>query len=79
MVKQALSWLMTPYYGSNRLSRLIRTKIERVSTAELIGIPLIALVFLAAVVVPQTEAGLEHAACLCPGPGGRKQNFARQS
>lgn len=53
---------MTPYYGSNRLSRLIRTKIERVSTAELIGIPLIALVFLAAVVVPQTEAGLEHAA-----------------
>lgn len=62
MVKQALSWFLTPYYGSNRLSRLIRTKIERVSTAELIGIPLIALVFLAAVVVPQTEAGLENTA-----------------
>lgn len=61
MIKQALVWLMTPYYGSNRVSRLIRTKIERVSTAELIGIPLIALVFLAAVVAPQTEAGFNQA------------------
>lgn len=60
MVKQALLWLFQPYYGSNRVSRLIRNKIERLSTAEFIGIPLIALVFLAAVVAPQTEAGFDH-------------------
>lgn len=57
----AISWLTRPYYGSNRVSRLIRTKIESKPITELIGIPLIALTLLFGIVVPQTMAGFSSA------------------
>jgi len=57
----AISWLTRPYYGSNRMSRLIRTKIETKPVTELIGIPLIALALLAGIVVPQAMAGFSTA------------------
>lgn len=60
-LKNAAIWLTQPYYGSNRLSRLIRNKIEKRPVAELIGIPLIALAFLTGVVVPQTVSGFSTA------------------
>lgn len=61
MAKTALYWLTKPYYGSNRLSRWIRTKIEHRSIQELIGVPLIGLAFFGAVIVPQTQAGFATA------------------
>lgn len=60
-IKTAISWLTQPYYGSNRVSRLIRAKIESKPVTELIGIPLIAITLLAGVVVPQTMAGFSSA------------------
>lgn len=60
-LKTAVIWLTQPYYGSNRLSRLVRTKIEKRPVAELIGIPLIALAFLTGVVLPQTVSGFSTA------------------
>lgn len=61
MVKTALYWLVTPYYGSNRLSRWIRTKIEHRSIQELIGVPLVVLAFFGAVIVPHAQAGFATA------------------
>lgn len=60
-LKTAVIWLTQPYYGSNRLSRLVRTKIEKRPVAELIGIPLIAMAFLTGVVLPQTVSGFSTA------------------
>lgn len=55
--KKAIIWLTRPYHGSNRLSRWLRDKIEGRSLQELIGIPLIGLVFFGAVIMPQAQAG----------------------
>ncbi len=57
MLKTALIWLTKPYYGSNRLSRWVRGKIDHRSIQELIGIPLIGLAFFGGVIVPQTQTG----------------------
>lgn len=46
-----------PYRGSNRISRALRSWIERHSIQEMIGIPLASLAFFGAVIVPQTQAG----------------------
>lgn len=59
--KHVLTWLTKPYYGSNRVSRLLRRIIEDRPIAELIGIPLASVMFMAAVIVPQTEAGFASA------------------
>jgi len=56
-MKRIISYLTTPYYGSNRVSRLIRQKIEHLPLIEFIGIPLIGLVFFGAVVLPRVTAG----------------------
>lgn len=61
MYKTALLWLTRPYHGSNRLSRVIRQKIEGRPLSEIIGIPLISFAFFAAIVVPQTQAGFSAA------------------
>ncbi len=56
-MKNFIKYLLTPHYGSNRISRLVRRKIEHRPLIELIGIPLMSLTFFTAVIVPQTEAG----------------------
>lgn len=45
----------------NRLSKFLRHKIEGTTISELIGIPLTALVFIAAILVPETIAGFDSA------------------
>lgn len=60
-ILDAIVWLTRPHYGSNRMSRLIRTRIETKPVTELIGIPLIALTLFAGIVVPQTAAGFSSA------------------
>lgn len=56
-IRQFVHFLITPYYGSNRISRWIRKRIEYRSVQELIGLPLAGLAFFGAVVVPKTQAG----------------------
>ncbi len=52
-MKDFISWLLTPYYGSNRLSRWLRHRIEKVSVRQIIGVPLAGATFFAAVIMPQ--------------------------
>ncbi len=42
------------FYGSNRLSLILRMRIERISTRQVLGVNLAGLAFFAAVVLPQT-------------------------
>lgn len=57
-MKKFITTLFTSYRGSNRLSRLLRSILERRSIQELIGIPLAGLAFFGAVFLPQVQAGL---------------------
>jgi len=59
LIRQRIHWLITPYHGSNRVSRWFRQHIENRPIQELVGIPLAGLAFMAAVIVPQTQAGFE--------------------
>lgn len=52
--------LFTPYRGSNRISRILRAKVEALSLPELIGIPLISIAFFGAFVLPQVQAGFSQ-------------------
>jgi len=58
VIKRNLHILFSSYYGSNRISRWIRQRIEYRHIQELIGLPLAGLAFFGAVVLPQAQAGL---------------------
>jgi murein DD-endopeptidase MepM/ murein hydrolase activator NlpD len=55
MIKQLYRWIVTPYRGSNRISRAVRRRIEKRSLLELIGLPLTGVAFFGAVILPQTQ------------------------
>lgn len=60
-IYELLHWIVTPYRGSNRLSRWVRKHVEGRPLQELVGIPLAGLAFFGAVIVPQTQAGFTTA------------------
>lgn len=53
--------ILSPYYGSNRISRWVRKRIEYKSIQELVGFPLAGLAFFGAVVMPQAQAAFYSA------------------
>ncbi len=54
-MKQLLSWLVSSYHGSNRLSLWLRTKIEHLPVRALVGAHLAGAAFFSAVVIPQAS------------------------
>lgn len=53
-MKHLILKLIRPHYGSNRISRFLRRKIENISIRQAIGVPLAGATFFAAVIMPGT-------------------------
>ncbi len=51
--QEFLDWLLIPYRGSNRVSLLLRKKIEAIRVSRLIGASLTGTVLFSAVIIPQ--------------------------
>jgi len=49
-------WLSSDIHGSNRLSRALRRRIDRIHVRQFLGVNLAGLAFAVAIVVPQTSA-----------------------
>lgn len=55
-MKKLYRWLSSDIHGSNRLSRALRRRIDKIHVRQFLGVNLAGLAFAVAIVVPQTSA-----------------------